>query len=137
MSTKKQEKAIQKIVENGGNISRAMIDAGYSLSTAKTPKKLTGSKGYSDILKSSGLTEGFVVENLVDDIKNKPGKRLGELSLASDLLGLRRRASNINDFDNPEKLGVDFEKGLEYGRIIDQYIKAKIMGKTSFEINIL
>ncbi len=37
MSTIKQEKALEKMVENGGNIGQAMRDVGYSENTAKTP----------------------------------------------------------------------------------------------------
>jgi hypothetical protein len=46
MSTIRQKRAITEMVENGGNISKAMISAGYSAATAKTPGKLTGSKGF-------------------------------------------------------------------------------------------
>lgn len=46
MTTIKQKQAIKKMVENGGNASKAMRDVKYSKNTAKTPKKLTESKGY-------------------------------------------------------------------------------------------
>lgn len=49
MPTNKQLLASKKMVENGGNASQAMIDAGYSPATAKTPQKLTDSKGYQSI----------------------------------------------------------------------------------------
>ena len=44
MATIRQKKALAKIVENGGNVSKAMVEAGYSPMTAKTPQKLTESK---------------------------------------------------------------------------------------------
>jgi len=34
------------MVENGGNVSKAMEQAGYSSATAKTPQKLTDSEGF-------------------------------------------------------------------------------------------
>lgn len=46
----KQLKAIDNVVENGGNVSKAMIDAGYSPATAKTPQKLTESKAWKDLM---------------------------------------------------------------------------------------
>lgn len=46
MATTRQKKAIANLVENGGIISRAMLDAGYSPATAKTPQKLTESIGF-------------------------------------------------------------------------------------------
>jgi hypothetical protein len=48
MTTIKQQKAVHKMVENGGNVSKAMISAGYSAATAKTPGKLTNSKGFKE-----------------------------------------------------------------------------------------
>ena len=49
MATEKQIKAISNMVENGGIASRAMVDAGYSEATAKTPQKLTESKGFKEL----------------------------------------------------------------------------------------
>ena len=50
MATIKQETAIKKVVENGGNVSKAMRDAKYSIQTAKNPKKLTDSKAWEEIM---------------------------------------------------------------------------------------
>lgn len=47
--TFRQKNAFQKIVENGGNVSKGMLDAGYSEATAKTPTKLTESKGWNTL----------------------------------------------------------------------------------------
>ncbi len=50
MSTIKQKIAIAKLVENGGNVNKAMVSAGYSRTTAKTPKKLTESLGWKELV---------------------------------------------------------------------------------------
>ena len=50
MATTKQKRALAKAVENGGVISRAMLDAGYSPATAKTPQKLTNSKSWQRLM---------------------------------------------------------------------------------------
>lgn len=50
MATLKQKKAIKRVVENGGNVSRAMIESGYSKNTAKTPQKLTESKAWLELI---------------------------------------------------------------------------------------
>jgi hypothetical protein len=50
MATLKQKLAAQKVVENGGNIGKAMVGAGYSAATAKTPQKLTESKAWPALL---------------------------------------------------------------------------------------
>lgn len=49
MATYRQKLVAQKLVENGGNIGKAMVDAGYSTNTAKTPQKLTQSKGWKEL----------------------------------------------------------------------------------------
>lgn len=48
MATLRQRKAFKNIVENGGIVSKAMRDAGYSDKTAKTPQKLTESVAYQE-----------------------------------------------------------------------------------------
>lgn len=48
--TVKQTKAIKNAVENGGNVSKAMRDAGYSPQTAKNPSKLTESIAWNDLM---------------------------------------------------------------------------------------
>lgn len=48
--TVKQQVAVKKVVENGGNVSKAMKDAGYSPATAKTPQKLTQSKAWMQLM---------------------------------------------------------------------------------------
>jgi len=48
--TLKQRKAAKKVVENHGNVSRAMIDAGYKPATAKNPKNLTQSKAWTQLM---------------------------------------------------------------------------------------
>ena len=50
MATIKQKTALNKVVENGGNVSKAMRDAGYTEKTAKTPQKLTESKGWKELV---------------------------------------------------------------------------------------
>lgn len=88
MPTEKQRKALDRLVENRGNVSKSMREAGYDDTTAKNPKNLTESAGFRELLKEYGLTDGLVVKSLVSDIKSKPQNRTPELKLASDILGL-------------------------------------------------
>lgn len=48
--SKRQARAIAISGENGGNFSRAMIDAGYSKKTAHNPAKLTESRAFQDLV---------------------------------------------------------------------------------------
>jgi len=87
VSTYKQERALENIVENRGNIRRAMIDAGYDETTAKNPKNLTESKGFHVLCEKIGLTDDLLINALVEDIKNKKGNRRSELELAFKIKG--------------------------------------------------
>lgn len=50
MATLKQKKAIKNTVENGGNVTKAMLDAGYLPTTVNNPKNLTGSKAWLELM---------------------------------------------------------------------------------------
>lgn len=50
MATTKQARLIPKVLENGGNVSKAMREVGYSEAMAKNPQKVTKSKGYQNLL---------------------------------------------------------------------------------------
>lgn len=44
------KKAFDKMLENGGVVSTAMVEAGYSPNTAKTPQKLTESRAWQELM---------------------------------------------------------------------------------------
>lgn len=90
-STMRQKKAVDALVKNGGIVSHAMVEAGYSPNTAHTPQKLTESDGFKELMKENGLTPELVIRALADDIKDKPKQRLGELNLGADILGLKKK----------------------------------------------
>lgn len=103
MTTIKQKMALAKIVENGGNVTQAMRDAGYSEGSVNNPSSLTRSEGFKALLKSSGLDEDLVIRALVEDIKNKPQNRAKELKLACEVLGLQRQGSITIAGEDTEK----------------------------------
>lgn len=95
------------MVENGGNVSRAMIEAGYSPNTAKTPQKLTQSIGFVELCESRGLTDGFLLQALIEDIKEKKGNRKAELELGFKIKGhLTQKNENKNKGYNNENRSV-------------------------------
>ncbi len=49
------------------------------------------SSGLKIALEKYGLNEDLVTSALVDDIESKPGKRLGELTLAANILGMIKK----------------------------------------------
>lgn len=87
MATEKQKRAIDLLVGNGGNVTKAMIDAGYSKNTANTPQKLTESDGFKELCEEYGLTDELLLDALVEDIKSKKGNRKAELELGFKVKG--------------------------------------------------
>ena len=88
MATAKQRRAVNIMAENGGVVSKAMLEAGYSPMTAQDPKKLTESIGFKEICEEHGLTDGLILKSLVFDIKKKPKNRKPELELAAKIKGM-------------------------------------------------
>jgi len=56
MATEKQKKAFSKVLENGGNVSKAMKESGYSAAMAKNPQKLTQSLAFQKFMEEAGVT---------------------------------------------------------------------------------
>lgn len=84
--TIKQKRAIELAVENGGNVSKAMRDAGYSPATAKNPDKLTGTSTWAELMEAY-LPDDMLLRALSDDIEKKVGNRTAELTLAAKMKG--------------------------------------------------
>lgn len=101
MATLKQRKAVAIMVENGGNASRAMREAGYSHVTAENPDKLTNSKGFREIAEEVGLTDDFILKALKEDIEVKRQNRQPELSLAAKIKGMLKDKVDITSGDEP------------------------------------
>ena len=60
--TTKQSIAITKMVENGGNASKAMLEAGYSKAMAHNPQKLTQSKAYKSTMSKLAKANNVTIE---------------------------------------------------------------------------
>ena|SRR3990167_5795690 len=68
MPTIKAKRAFIKMVENGGNVGKAMIDAGYSKAMAKNPQKLTNSKGWEE-LKAEFLPDDLLLKTHLEGLQ--------------------------------------------------------------------
>jgi hypothetical protein len=86
MATGKQKKALDRIVENHGNVSKSMREAGYTEATAKNPSNLTKSKGFQE-LADQYLPDDMLLRALSDDIDEKVKNRKAELELAFKIKG--------------------------------------------------
>jgi hypothetical protein len=67
--TLKQKRAIELLVENHGNISKSMREAGYTEASAKNPKNLTNSLGYKSI--ADQIPDALLVKKHNDLLKQK------------------------------------------------------------------
>lgn len=94
-------KAVKIMQENGGNKSRAMLEAGFAPSYAKNPKKLIESDAYKDWLKASGLSAEYWV------------RRHKRLSTASTI--------EVETFDH-------VKKGRKWIKYTDEQIRSAIEG---------
>jgi len=86
MATLRQKKAIDNVVENGGNVTKAMRDAGYAETTVNNPDNLTKSDAWLELMEDY-LPDDMLLGALSDDIEKKEGNRKAELELAFKLRG--------------------------------------------------
>jgi hypothetical protein len=52
-TARKHKKVLDNLTENGGNMRRAILDAGYSQEVADNPQKITESKTFLEVLEDS------------------------------------------------------------------------------------
>ena len=98
MPTIKQTKAVERIIENHGNVSKAMREVGYEDNTAKNPSNLTNSKGFKE-LADELLPDDLILNSLREDIKNKPSYRASELQLGAKIKGMLSDKLDITSKD--------------------------------------
>lgn len=106
-ATVRQRKAVINLVENRGNVSKAMRDAGYPETTCKNPANLTDSKGFQGLMNELGLTDDFLVQALKEDIGLKKANRKPELELAFKLKGKLKDSIDVTS-------GGEIIKSIEY-----------------------
>ncbi len=99
MATALQEDLARAVIENRKlprhkrkNKKELLISVGYALGTANSiPGDVIESKGVRDTFAKWGLTEELITSALVYDIENKPKKRVKELGLGADILGMKKQ----------------------------------------------
>lgn len=88
MPTIKQRKAVDALLENTGNVSKSMRQAGYAKATAKNPKELTESKGFQELL--AEIDDQPLLDKLKDIALDKNDKR-ANLQSIDMILKLKNR----------------------------------------------
>lgn len=118
MATIRQKKAFDKLAENGGIVSKAMLAAGYSEISSKTPKKLTDSEGWKELM----------------------DKHLGDTKLSKkhdqllNAVSLERMNFSENDTDEDVEKVVAKMEGYKLLKIVNIYNseKTEITGKYAY-----
>ncbi len=105
MATDLQKKALEALVEAGRTKKRiikgqVLVKAGYSKKTAIAPDKVFKSKGFLDLCDEIGLTESFLTQALVFDIRNKPKRRHKELELGFKVRGTIKESERPQQQNN-------------------------------------
>ncbi len=97
MATALQEDLAEAIVKNKSlprykrkNKQELVVSVGYSAKVAnKKATAIIEAKGVQDSLSKTGLTKELITEALVFDIENKPKRRIKELELGAEILGMK------------------------------------------------
>lgn len=149
MATARQEKAMIKLVENGGkSVSKAMRDAGYSAKTAHNPEKLTKSKSWKQLV-DQYLPNDMLLEKvheLIGAKKKVTVKTKGEVTATYESVDTYAQKSGLDfafkiknsyagkkdEFEDPLDL-MDNEqleaKLAEFEALEDRYLSASMKGK--------
>lgn len=95
--TIKQKNLARLAIENPTLPKGKLVELGsYGKVVQSQPGKVLDSVGYKQALAEYGLTEELITSSLVYDINAKPKRRVRELELGSDILGMRKRAEQPN-----------------------------------------
>lgn len=105
----RRKKAAELAVANGGNISRALLDAGYPPATAKNPHKVTNSASWQELMEAY-IPDDKLLRALDDDIEKKEGNRATELALAFKLKGKMVERTDITTLGQSINVMTEEEK---------------------------
>ena len=99
MATEMQKGLAEAIVKNKSlppykrkSKKELLVSSGYALKSATSvPSTIIEAKGVKDALREWGLTEELITTALVEDIKGKKKKRVKELGLGAEILGMKKQ----------------------------------------------
>jgi hypothetical protein len=127
MPTLKQKRTFYKTLENGGNVSKAMSETGYSKAMIKNPQKLTESLGWIELTKEylpdhellqvhrDGLYATKIHSSLTepDKIEDDWMARAKYLDMAYKVKGSYNEKSPVTINVNVEELRLTIQQQLE------------------------
>jgi hypothetical protein len=138
MPSLKQKLAALKLVENSGNIGKAMIDAGYSPKTDTT--NLTKSKGWEELMEKHfpdskialKIEEGLEANRVISAVNTNKEATAGTTDFievpdhairhkfVETALKVKRKMPELGDKDNPFKIDINVDIGSTLKKIYGQ-----------------
>lgn len=94
---------------------------------AEMPNRIIERPGFKQALRDLGLTEELITSSLVQDIRAKPEKRIQELKLGAEILGMVKREDEPTKTQNNTYNFLFSEETQQHIREIDNIIKAKLI----------
>ena len=90
------EERLKQKAQGRTNKKEAALKAGYASSMTTSVKTgIEATKGFQQLLKDHKLEDATLLNYLSEDLRNKPGERLGELKLAAEITGLKENKLKI------------------------------------------
>lgn len=115
------------MTDNPKPTSSVLESVGYGTGLQNSPQRVTESIGFKQAIRDLGLTEDLITSSLVQDIKAKPEKRIQELKLGAEILGMVKREDEQSKSTTNTYNFLFSEETQKKIREIDSIIKAKLI----------
>lgn len=130
--TPRQRKGAKAVIENltsenPKSLGAVLDSVGYG-KIVQDPQRITESPGFKQALAELGLTDELITTSLVNDIKDKPKARLGELKLGAEILGMvKREDSNDKPKVNNTYINIFNPETQADIKLMEEKIKARLI----------
>lgn len=138
MPTEKQKAAAIRIIENHGNVSKTMLEVGYTKASASNPSNLTDSQGWKELMEEY-LPDNKLAEKhraLLDKVDSEGGIDVNAVGKALDM------AYKLKGKNAPEKsiqmnvdMSIDTDDLLLAQQLLEQRKQRTISQGSSSESN--
>lgn len=116
-----------RILDNPKSTGEVLESVGYGFGLTNSPQRVTESIGFKQALRDLGLTEELITSSLVQDIKAKPEKRIQELKLGADILGMVKREDEQTKKQNNTYNFLFSQETQQRIKEIDSIIKSQLI----------
>lgn len=140
MSPIKQKKVLAKLLENNGNLGKAMVDAGYSKNYADNPQLLTSTKTWEELMEKHfpdskialKIEEGLEANRVISAVNTNKEATAGTTDFievpdhairhkfVETALKVKRKMPELGDKDNPFKIDINVDIGSTLKKIYGQ-----------------